>query len=201
MYLRRSLMVRAIFIVLWALGVWVQPVRAADEPSAVMLVATPEMTDPVYGATVLVARPFGNDQYIGFIVNKPTTVTLAEAFPEHIPSRKVVDPIFLGGPDQVNAVFALVQSKTSPGEGSMQLAPDLYIVIAGDTVDQVIEHEPEHARFLFGAVVWQPGELEAEIKRGAWYVDQPETNLMMRKETGSLWKELVQKLKVRRNAI
>jgi putative transcriptional regulator len=179
----------------------VAPVRAADPGAAVMLVATPEFSDPLYGATVLVAHPIGDGQFLGFIVNKPTTVTLAEAFPRHAPSQKVAAQIFLGGPESVSTLFALVQSDHSPGKGSMQIAPDLFIVVAGETVDAVIEREPEHARFLVGAVLWQRGELEYEIKRGAWYVEVPEADLMMRKETGTLWKELVERQDVRRKAI
>ena len=176
------------------------PLRAA-EPSALMLVATPALVDPLYGATVVVAQPIGGGQFLGFIVNKPTKVTVAEAFPKHTPSQKVMDPIFVGGPERPNSVFALVNSEQSPGNGSLQLADDLFVVLAGTTVDHVIEHDPEHARFLVGAVLWQPGELEAEIKRGAWFVETPVTDLMMRKETGTLWQDLVQRREARRRAI
>ena len=177
------------------------PAGAADPTDAIMLVATPALTDPLYGATVLVARPAGGGQFIGFIINKPTPITVAEAFPKHVPSQKVTAPIFLGGPENARTLFALVHREQSPGQGSIQLMPDLFVVLAGATVDQVIEHDPEHARFLVGAVLWQPGELESEIQRGAWYVEAPETDLMMREETGKLWEELVQRLEGRRKAI
>ncbi len=168
-------------------------VRAADPAATVMLVATPALSDPVYKGSVLVASPLGDGRFLGFIVNKPTRITLGQAFPEHGPSKKVAEPIFLGGPDQANKLFALVQRQQSPGNGSIRILSDLFIVVAGDTVDRVIEQDPEHARFLFGAVVWQPGELDSEIKRGAWYVEQPDTDVMMRKETRKLWEELVQR--------
>lgn len=175
--------------------------QVAESPGALMLVATPEFSDPLYGATVLIARPIGDGQFIGFILNKPTTITLADAFPRHKPSQKVKAPIFLGGPEQADTLFALVQRTQSPGKGAMQIAPDLFLVVAGDTVDSVIEGDPEHARFLVGAVFWKRGELEMEVKLGAWYVQTPETDLMMRKDTRSLWKELVGRQNVRRNAI
>jgi putative transcriptional regulator len=193
--------IRAASVAIAMLLACFSPARAADPNGALMLVATPEFSDPIYGAAVLVAWPIGDGKFLGFIINKPTTVSVAEAFPEHAASQKVKDPIFLGGPDGVNAVFALVQSTSSPGRGSMQLSRDLFIVLAGETVDQVIEHAPEHARFLVGSVLWQSGELESEIEHGAWYVEPPDTGLMMRKETGNLWVELVQRLAVRRKAI
>ncbi len=180
---------------------WAAPAGAAQPPEALMLVATPSLTDPLYGATVLVARPIGGGQFLGFILSKPSTLTVAEAFPAHTPSQKVTAPIFVGGPERTNAMFALVNSENSPGQGSIRLAPDLFLVYSGTTLEQVIEHDPENARFLVGAVLWQPGELELEIRRGAWYVEEPETSLLMRKETGNLWEELVERLERPRKAI
>ena len=89
----------------------------------------------------------------------------------------------------------------SPGNGSMQLAPDLYLAIAAQTVDHVIETASDHARFFAGAVVWRPGELDDELKRGAWYVLDLEPELVLRKKTAGLWKELVQRAEIRDKAI
>ena len=204
--MKRGLIYHAIklLVAIAVLSAGIAPVHAADqtaEPLALMLVATPELDDPIYGGTVLVASPLRNGQFLGFIINKPTITTLAEAFPQDGPCQKVTSPIYLGGPAQVDALFALVQSKLSPGVGSIQLAPDLFVALDGDTVDHIIAYQSEHARFVRGAVIWQPGELESEIKRGAWYADELETGLMMSKEAGKLWKELVERMKVHRESI
>jgi putative transcriptional regulator len=191
MFRRHFARLHRLFAVLALSCIGVVPAHAADPQAALMLVATPEFTHPLYGATVLVAHPIGDGQYLGFIINKPTTVTLGQAFPKHAPSQKVAAPIFLGGPEKANTLFALVHSEQSPGKGSYPIMPGLHVVLAGDTVDAVIENDPDHARFLVGAVFWQKGELDVEIRRGAWYVEQPEADLMMRKETGKLWEELV----------
>jgi putative transcriptional regulator len=189
---RRSLgQIQRVLAVLALCWIGAMPVRAADPAATLMLVATPEFTHPLYGSTVLVVHPIGDGQHLGFIINKPTTVTLGQAFPKHAPSQKVAAPIFLGGPEKANTLFALVHSERSPGKGSYPIMPDLHVVVAGDTVDKVIEQDPDHARFLVGAVYWKKGELDVEIRRGAWYVEQPEADLMMRKETGKLWEELV----------
>ena len=54
---------------------------------------------------------------------------MVQAFPKHAPSQKVTAPIFVGGPERPNTMFALVNSETSPGQGSMRLAPDLFLVL------------------------------------------------------------------------
>src|SRR5262245_45511978 len=124
-----------------------------DEP--VMLVARPALRDRLYGATILITKPIGNDQHIGFIVNKPTPMTLGKLFPQHRPSQKVTDPVYLGGPVSTELIFALVQRRDSPGKRAMEVTPGLYLVLDRELVDRVIETEPEHARFFAGLVLWK----------------------------------------------
>ena len=169
-----------------------------DEP--LILVARPELADPVFGRSVLIVAPVGDGQHVGFIVNRPSNVTLGKVFPEHGPSQKVVDPIYVGGPIEPGVLFALVQRQASPGGHSAELAPGLYLAYESAVVDQIIESEPQHARFVAGMVVWQPGELQRELDAGAWLVLDPDPTLVMHKPDG-LWDELVLRWKQRRYAI
>jgi putative transcriptional regulator len=180
--------------------VWTAPTLGA-ESETVVLVARPQLQDPFYGETILIAKPLEGGQHLGFIINRPTELSLADLFPEHEPSRSVHDPIYLGGPSDLSVVFALVADHDSPGDGSMQLAPDLYLAVAAQTVDHIIETASDHARFFAGAVVWQSGELDEELKRGAWYVLDLEPELVLRKKTIGLWQELVQRAEIREEAI
>ena len=74
------------------------PAHGANPPESkpVVLVAKPQFHDPIYGETILIAYPLGDGLHIGVILNKPTKVSLAEAFPEHGRSQKLHDPIYLG---------------------------------------------------------------------------------------------------------
>jgi putative transcriptional regulator len=170
-------------------------VEPADEP--VILVAKPALRDRLYRGTILIARPLRSGQHIGFIVNRPTPVKLGTLFPDHGPSQKVVEPIYLGGPVSIEVLFALVQRKDSPGRRAMQLTPDLYLVVDRDLVDHIIESEADHARFYAGVVLWARGELDAEIARGFWYVDDADVSLVLRKSTDGMWEELVKRLEQR----
>ena len=175
--------------------------RSADADDTVILVAKRTLQDRVYGSTILVAKPVGNDRHVGFILNKPTQLTLGKLFPEHAPSRKVVDPVFLGGPFGREVIFALVQRRDSPGGRSVQITPDLYLAFDSPIVDRIIETEPDHARFFAGMVVWQPGELRQELKRGLWYVHDAKTELLLKKQTDGLWEELVGRSERKANTI
>src|SRR5262247_1284646 len=176
------------------------PAAAADIDAPVILVAKRQLQDKLYGATILVARPIGQDQHIGFIVNRPSRVTLGELFPQHAPSRKVPDPVFLGGPISSESIFALVQTSKNPGGRSVKLSDNLFAVVDGKLVDDVIEKDPQHARFVAGLVAWRSGELQEEIKRGAWYVLAADADLVLRKPEG-LWEELVRSAELQANGI
>ena len=187
-----------LFAVLAAAATAAQP---ADLSQSMILVAKPELVDQLYGSSVLVVTPVGPDQHVGFIVNRPSNVTLAELFPDDGPSRKVVDPLYLGGPLSSEVIFALVEGKQSPGGQSFELMPGLHAVLDADTVDRIILTESDHARFVAGLVVWRRGELRAEIERGAWYVLPPDAQLAVQKPSQGLWEELVRVSKLRANSI
>jgi putative transcriptional regulator len=192
---------RAAAIALFTLFLgWVPLAGAADVDRPLILVAKPELRDRLYGSTVLVVAPIGAEQHVGFILNRPTAITLGELFPEHAASQKVVDPVYLGGPVQPELIFALVQRKNNPGSNSFEIAPGLFAAYEAPVVDRIIETESEHARFMAGLVAWRPGELRSEIERGAWYVLEPDAKLVMREPEG-LWEELVRRSQRIRNTI
>lgn len=176
------------------------PAAATDLSDSVILVAKRQLRDKTYGATILAARPIGNDQHIGFIVNRPSKVTLGQLFPRHAPSQKVPDPVYVGGPISAESIFALVQTQRHPGGRSVELMPGMFAVFDGKIVDEVIEREAERARFVAGLVGWRTGELRDEIKRGAWHVLDADPKLVLRKPDG-LWEELVRRAEQRANSI
>jgi len=186
----RSSLLRLFVLIL--LG-WSASLRAADISQAVILVAKPGLRDALYGSTVLIARPVGPGEHVGFIVNRPTRFTLGKLFPDHAQARKVLDPVYLGGPINSQLIFALVQRHDSPGGSSFQLMPDLFVAFEAETVDRIIEAEPDRARFVAGLVAWRAGELREEIERGLWYVLEPDAALALRKPTEGLWEELVRR--------
>lgn len=166
------------------------PVMAQDD--AVILVAHPAFRDLEYRQTVVLAAPVPRGGHVGVILNRPTRRSLGSLFPEHAPSKKVVDPVYWGGPFSRGAVVALVRSHLSPGDGSIAVMKDLYLAFPAKTIDHVIETAPNDARYFIGYVGWLPGELKGEIDRGLWSVLDADMGLVFRKDTDTLWEELLQ---------
>ena len=174
---------------------------SADIGQTMVLVAKRNLKDRLYGSSIIVARPIGEERHIGFIVNKPTTMTLGKLFPQHLPSQKVVDPVYLGGPTGPEVIFAMVKAKQSPGGRTLQLTPGLFLAFDSSVVDRIIETQPDQARFLAGMVMWQPNELAEEVRRGLWYVLDPQPDRLLRRSTDGLWEELVGRAERKDNTI
>ena len=201
--MHERLSIPALFLAAFAIAAiaWASPARAADTSESIILVAKRQLQDKLYGSTIIIARPIGAERHVGFILNKPTQMTLGKLFPRHEPSRKVVDPVFLGGPVSPEVIFALVQGRESPGGRSIRILDDLYLAIDSEVVDRVIEKRPAQARFLAGMVMWRPGELNDEVKRGLWYLVDAKADIVLRKPTDSVWEELVLRSERKANAI
>ena len=165
--------------------------RAAAQGGAVLLVASPGFRDLEYRQTVVMAAPVPSGGYVGVIINRPTRRSLGSLFPEHEPSKKVVEPVYYGGPFSRGALVALVRSDVAPGSGTVPFTKSLYLAFRATTIDHVIETTPNQARYYVGYVGWRPGELKREIDAGLWAVLDPDPELVFRKDTDGLWEELL----------
>jgi putative transcriptional regulator len=164
----------------------------ADGEEAIILIAHPQFRDLEYRQTVLIAAPAPNGGHVGVILNRPTRRSLGSLFPEHEPSKKVMDPVFYGGPFSRGALVALVKADRAPGAGSVLLMNNLYLAFRANTIDHVIETTPNEARYFVGYVGWRPGELKSEIDRGLWTVTGADLQVIFRKDTEGLWEEMLQ---------
>ena len=182
-------MIRGLLAACLFLGV---AAHAQSIDSPVVLVADPQLS-AFYTRTVLFARPMTGGRHVGFIVNRPTSTRLGALFPEHAPSQKIVDPVYLGGPVSVDTLFAVVQRESTPGGHSIPLATGMYLVSDVATLDGLIEQNRDDARFYVGLVVWEAGELAHELRQGIWYVMPHDAELVFRKQTDGLWEELVRR--------
>jgi putative transcriptional regulator len=181
---------RAVVLVMLAAAAGLAAAQSQDD--AILLVAHPAFRDLEYRQTVLIAAPAPNGGHVGVILNRPTRRSLGSLFPEHEPSKKVLEPVFYGGPFSKGALVALVRADHAPGSGSVLLMKNLYLAFRANTIDHVIETTPNEARYFVGYVGWRPGELKSEIDRGLWSVLNAEVDTIFRKDTEGLWEELLQ---------
>jgi putative transcriptional regulator len=187
---------RQLLVAIAALGAqlgFVPPSAYADTSAPALLVAAPGLTG-LYEHTVLLALPAGNGTSLGFILNRPTQTSLAALFPEVPAARKVRSPLFIGGPALHDSLFALVRSPQPPGASSVQVLPGLFMAFGDNDLSSVVNRFPDRARFYIGLVAWDEGELQSEMDSGAWYVLEPDIELVIQGSTDTLWTRLMERL-------
>jgi len=174
---------------------WAACARAQQDDDAMLLVAHPAFRDLDYRQTVVLAAPAPNGGHVGVILNRPTRRSLSSLFPEHEPSKKVMDPVHYGGPFSRGALVALVRADAPPGAGSVPLMKNLYMAFRANTIDQIIESRPNEARYYVGYIGWKPGELKSELERGIWSALGADPEVVFRKDMDGLWEEMIQQTK------
>jgi putative transcriptional regulator len=187
---------RQLLLALAALGAQLGlavPSAHADTSAPALLVAAPGLAG-AYAQTVLLALPAGNGASVGFILNRPTQTSLATIFPEVPAARQVRSPVFIGGPALSENLFALVRSPQAPAAGSVQVLPGLFLAFGDDGLSRVVNRFPDRARFYIGLVAWDDGELQSEVDAGAWYVLEPDIELVVQGSTDTLWTRLMERV-------
>lgn len=162
--------------------------RKLDQP--MILVAAPGVKG-LYSRAVMMVVPKGTG-HVGFMINRATSSTVANAFPGDELAAKVIEPIYLGGPVGSQSLYAVVRNDR--GEGSRQLFGDVYVTVSGETVDRVLKETPHDARYFAGYVSWDEGELGEQIWQGEWLYTDAEASLMFHPQPEALWGYLAGRL-------
>lgn len=169
------------------------PASAQDVGTPALLAADPSLSGP-YEGTVLLALPSGNGTHFGFILNRPTATRASAIFPEVPAARKVVSPVFFGGPFMRETVFALVRSPIPPTEDSVQVLPGLYMAHGREEAARVADRVPQRSRFYVGLVLWERGELQSELDAGAWVVAEPDVEIVIGGSADTLWQRVLERV-------
>lgn len=188
------LWVAAVVVVLCACGVGAP--AHAQPPLVVpsLLVATPELDDPVFAQSVILLLPGGEPPLMaGVIINQPTTIPISALLPD-APERLGNVTAYFGGPVEMNAPVVLARANTAPA-GATAVAGDLYWIGDRASVAAFIKGNtaPDSMRVYYGRAQWLPQQLRGEIQNGAWYVEPADASAVFSADPKQLWRTLVER--------
>ncbi len=132
-----------------------------------ILVASEKLTDPHFAYTVvLITRHEPSGEIMGVILNRPMDLSVAKAFPQMHGSN---DPVFDGGPVSEEAVQALLRAPDKP-DTAEHIVADIYSVVRKALLEKSIGDKMPLSKFrvYLGYAGWGPGQLENEVRLGAW---------------------------------
>jgi putative transcriptional regulator len=155
----------------------------------VLLVAKPHLQDPNFRETVVLVTGTPDGAAVGVIVNRPTRHSLAGILPGNPLLAGFTDPLYFGGPVESAGLFAVFRADQPPGE-ALRVAADLWLALNPATVEQLMREPPQKVRFYTGFSGWAPGQLQAELGRGDWWVLDMNPDVAFRADPSGLWEEL-----------
>ena len=170
-----------------------------DPSAGRLLVATPLLGDPNFKrAVVLIVEHEETEGTLGVVLNRPTKIPVGQVLEQW--TELITDPsvLFRGGPVAQNSALALamVPGKEEPlGWRALDGAPALARLglLDLDAPPRLLVPAIQSLRVYAGYAGWSPGQLEAEIDEGAWFVLPAEPGDIFAAEPEHLWRAVLQR--------
>jgi putative transcriptional regulator len=162
------------------------------------LVATPDLPDPIFQQSVILVLPSESPLVAGFIINKPSPVTVGEVFREVDGLRHPDEKAYVGGPVDYTEPVLLMRGDHPP-PGATQLTSHLYAEAGLGAIAAVLTRPlaANDQRLILGRSQWSNAQLHGEILQGAWETLPAQTDLIFTPEPAKLWAKLVQQSHLR----
>ncbi len=161
---------------------------------SIVLVAARHMNDPNFARSVVLVMFPPDSGPSGVILNRPTSMTLRDIWPEPDERHGRTDALFLGGPVQPDGLLFLFRM-TPPPVRAWRATDDIYFSGDGELLKQLLEqtNAAHEQRFFAGYAGWADGQLEWEIQRGDWHVLEVDPEIIYDKEPETLWSRMYQR--------
>jgi putative AlgH/UPF0301 family transcriptional regulator len=176
----------------------VQSKNAKDLGAGKLLVASRELADPLFAKTVVLLVHYDAEGVVGLILNRRTDVPLSRVLEGLKAAKHLSDPVYLGGPVETPAVFALLQSPAKV-EGAQHIVGAVYLISTKTLFEQTISARPDPSGFhvYLGSAGWTNDQLRKEVELGAWFIFPADAGTVFDSDPDSLWPQMIQKTELK----
>jgi putative transcriptional regulator len=150
-----------------------------------LLIASPALVDPNFARTVVLIAEHSDDGAMGLVLNRPADATVSEAIDELAGLVDSGDPVFVGGPVQVESVMVLAEFDEPELAAAIVLGDIGFLPADGDL--GTLAGHVLRTRVFAGHSGWGPGQLDAELEEGSWIVGELGDGELFAEGTEDLW--------------
>jgi len=179
-----------------------------------LLVAMPSMLDSNFSRTVMLLAEHNSEGAVGFVLNRPSTVPLKSMISVIDRDVPPAIPAWYGGP--VDTGTAIILHTRKPSEGDTEVGHGIYLSTSGRVLDSLIDESEQTLkeraqgqlvhdilnpyRFLVGYAGWGAGQLDDEIRAGAWLLYPIDQDIIFNAPWNDMWATITQKMGIARAA-
>jgi putative transcriptional regulator len=159
-----------------------------------VLVASRNLGDPHFAKSVILLVRYDADGVLGLVLNHRTDIPLSRVLDSFKAAKDRSDPVYLGGPLETAAVFALLQSTAKP-EGAEHIFGGVYLINSKPLFEQTISAQPKPDVFhvYLGYAGWSQAQLRQEVELGAWFIFPAQAGTVFNADPDALWPEMIRK--------
>jgi len=190
---RRSLLLSiAVAALCGGLVASAQSTREGDLGIGKILVASRDLSDPAFAESVILVIHYDEGGTVGLMINRRTEVPIARALRDLKVGGDRSDPVYSGGPVEGTNVLALLRSRVQPDDAA-PIFGDVYLVSTKALLEKTLAKGagPGEFRVYLGYCGWSRGQLENEVRQGAWQIFNRNSDLVFDSDPKALWRRLM----------
>lgn len=175
-----------------------QSKRPEDLGVGKILVTPRDAPDPTFAESVILLVHYDHESALGLMINRRTTVPLSHALRNLKAASRRTDLTYVGGPVETDVAMALVRSGTKPDSAS-QVLERIYLIPSRPALESELlgGKGADDLRVYVGYCGWGPGQLDNEMRLGAWYVAEGNAGLVFDANPDTMWDRLIARSEAR----
>jgi putative transcriptional regulator len=156
-----------------------------------LLIAAPGLEDPNFRRAVVLVAEHTDEGAMGLVLNRPSGAVVGEAVPELDPLVSDDDEVFVGGPVQSESIVVLAEVE-DPDAAALVILHDIGFMPADSDLEDFAAMA-RRARVFAGYAGWGPGQLEEELEREDWILEEAERDEVFTPDPDALWRDVLER--------
>ena len=166
---------------------------AQEVANGSLLVASPELADPNFSHSVVLVLRRDDNGAIGVVINRVTSLAPGKVFPELAATLgSYAGKLYRGGPLAPSKLLFLVRGLAAATVNGPEIVDKVFLAADPDSLPEILRlsQGPDEFRMFAGHAEWTAGQLESEVKHGAWRVVPATADLVFNDKPTKLWETL-----------
>ncbi|MET7310562.1 YqgE/AlgH family protein [Streptomyces sp. NPDC005134] len=158
-----------------------------------LLVATPALADPNFDRAVVLLLDHDEEGSLGVVLNRPTPVGVGDILVSWADLTAEPDVVFQGGPVSLDSALGVAVIPGDEGPLGWRRVYGAIGLVDLEAPPELLAAALGSLRIFAGYAGWGPGQLEAELIEGAWYVVESEPGDVSSPRPEQLWRAVLRR--------